>query len=171
MTGSMRGGEECLTGSGSSSPFGAPCGHDETELRAAASRLAKAQTAAEEAQTLLTRAEGIDWTGPAATAFRGSAATIRVRLAALGAALAGLALVVAAAQTETASCTGVAGGGSAPQSGAATPAAAPRGLVVEAPAGPLVPLASRTPALRLPGPTQPAFTRGLADPDAGEACR
>lgn len=168
MTGTIRGGDGDFTGTGTSSPLGGWCGHDETELRAAATQLGRAQDEVRDARAAVARAEEAAWQGQAAESFRRSTASLGAKLGALAAVLGTLGLVVAALQSEAAGCTGA-----APGIGASTPpgGAAPRGLVVEGRRGAIAPLASREPALRLPAPSGPVFARGLAGAHPEEGCR
>ncbi|MGY3565021.1 hypothetical protein [Sinomonas sp. RB5] len=136
---------------------GRPCGHDEAELRAAAAQLAAAGEELEGARAAVARAGAADWDGPAASAFKGTAAALTAQLAPIATALAGLALTVGSVQSEAAGCRGA-----APVPFAS--AAPTRGLVVEGRTGPIAPLPSRGPALRLPAPVGPVFARGLPDP-------
>ncbi|MDQ4489279.1 hypothetical protein RBS60_03590 [Sinomonas sp. ASV486] len=142
---------------------GTTCGHDEAELRAAATQLAKAQDEVDEARASLGRAEAVEWGGPAAAAFGTSTAAIAARLAALAAGLAGLAMVAAALQADSAACSGLPGA----RGPVGAPASGPAWLVAGRPVGPIAPLPAPTPALRLETPSGPAFTRGSAGPSAG----
>lgn len=159
MTGTAPGRNGDFGGAGAASPIGLPCGHDEAALRAAAAGLAAAQEDADGARAAVARLETAEWAGPAADAFRGSAAGISAQVAAIAAGLAGLSLLVASVQAEGALCPGLPA-----LSGMAAP---PRGLLADGPLGPVAPLASPAPALRLEVPTGPAFLRG----GSGEACR
>ncbi|GAB3272489.1 hypothetical protein GCM10027449_09080 [Sinomonas notoginsengisoli] len=164
MTGSMRDADKYVIGTGSSSGFDPACGHDETELHAAAAGLAKAQEAVEDARAFVARAEDAEWSGPAAAAFRTSTACLAARMATVAAGLAALALMIAALQSEVSACPRVPIASRAPSG-----AASPQSLVAEGRTGPLVPLPSRTPALRLSVQPQPAFTQGLG-PREGRVC-
>jgi hypothetical protein len=159
-------------GPGSDGPSGPgrPCGHDEVELGAATAQLAAAHEECEGARAALARAGAADWEGPAAAAFKGTAASLTAQLAAIATALTGLALIASSLQSEAGGCQGAASPLASPGVGTA-----PRGLVVDGPTGPIAPLPSRAPVLRLPVPEGPVFARGLPDgaaaPGPGEVCR
>ncbi|MFQ6155965.1 hypothetical protein ACLMMA_05705 [Micrococcus luteus] len=170
-TGSGFSGRGSASGFDEGTGFTLPCGHDEAELGAAAAQLAAAHEELEGARAAVARAGAADWDGPAASAFKGTTASLTVQLAAIATALAGLALAVASLQSEAGGCQGAPSALASPATGAAPP----RGLVVDGPSGPVVPVPSRAPALRLPAPDGPVFARGLPDlalaPAPGAACR
>ncbi|MDP9886250.1 uncharacterized protein YukE [Sinomonas atrocyanea] len=170
-TGSGFSGRGSASGFDEGTGFTLPCGHDEAELGAAAAQLAAAHEELEGARAAVARAGAADWDGPAASAFKGTTASLTAQLAAIATALAGLALTVASLQSEAGGCRGAPSALASPATGAAPP----RGLVVDGPTGPIVPLPSRAPALRLPAPDGPVFARGLPDlapaPAPGAACR
>lgn len=159
MAGTAGAGGGGFNGSGSSSAVGRPCGHDEAELSAAAAHLAAAHEEVDGAKAAMARAEAVEWEGPAASAFRASTASVAAQLAAIAAGLAALAVIAGALQAEADACTG--SSSSFGSAGHGSPA--PRGLVPDGRDHALLPLPSRTPALRLPGPTGPVFARGLTD--------
>lgn len=143
------------------------CGHDEAELRAAATLLEQARDEMQDARAAMARAEEASWQGSAAESFRRSTASLGARLGALAAGVGMLAVTVAALHSDAAACSRALG------AGAPTPPdwASPRGLVVEGRHTPIAPLAARGPILHLPAPSGPVFARGLAGAEQSEGCR
>ncbi|NUP73436.1 MAG: hypothetical protein HOQ07_02080 [Sinomonas sp.] len=113
------------------------------------------------------RAQGVEWSGPAAESFRTRTALLATEIAAIAAGVVGLGVLLASLIGEADQCTAV----RVPSAGASSTA----GLPLTTARGPLLPYASPSPLIphesRAPLLPLPADARTAAPPAAQDACR
>ena len=142
------------------------CGHDAGELRMAAAEMSAASEDLERAKSALVRAEGIPWSGAAASAFRTSTFALTLQLGLVASSLAGLAIALSSIQAETSVCPGAAAG--APTLPLFRDTATP---LLPGRSTPLLPLAAPAPVLPQAAPTPSSARHSDTPPASWEACR
>lgn len=142
------------------------CGHDVWELRTAAADVSAAGEDLERAKSAIARAEGVSWSGAAASAFRKSTFALTLQLGLLAGGLAGLAVALSGMQAETSVCPGAAT--RAPTLPLFRDRTAP---LIPGRSTPLLPLAAPTPIFSQIAPTQSATQPSPTPLSSWEACR